>query len=186
MKILIVLSLMLSFGAFSKEMSINKGKSSVSFEIVKFKIKTMVEGKFNDFNATMKSDNGMISDLKATIKTESIDTSEPDRDKHLRSPDFFDANGHPEIVFMQTEPAKVAKSFNIKGKLTMKGTTKDVVMAVNQVQDNVYQGQLKINRNEYGVSWNKPLGFSVEVLGLVGDKVIGDDVTVKVLANFNN
>jgi polyisoprenoid-binding protein YceI len=105
--------------------TIDKNHSDASFQIRHFASK--VRGRFSDFEGTIQADPSKpeASSVVFTIKTASIDTSQPDRDKHLRSADFFDAEKFPEITFKSSkfEPAGKDK-YNVTGTLTTHGVSK--------------------------------------------------------------
>lgn len=104
------------------------------------------------------------------------------RDGHLKSPDFFDAAGHPEIKFVSTSFVKLNDSeYEIKGNLTVRETTKPVTFkakyrgAVKDQKGKVhvgFQAMLTINRMDYGLKWNN----AMEAGGLV----VGPDVNIVV------
>ena len=73
------------------------------------------------------------SQFSFEIDTATIDTNNEGRDQHLRGPDFFNTEEHPKITFETTRFEKVEKEYRLTGKLTMLGTTKEVVMPVRKV-----------------------------------------------------
>src|SRR4051812_50126375 len=82
--------------------SIDKAHSEATFQVRH--LITKVRGRFSDFEGTIQFDEAQpdVSSVSFTIKTSSIDTSEADRDKHLRSADFFAVDEHPTITFTST------------------------------------------------------------------------------------
>jgi polyisoprenoid-binding protein YceI len=112
------------------------------------------------------------------VPTEPSSTNEPQRDDHLRSPDFFDVAQHPELTFESTRIDAVDdETFRITGRLTMNGMTRDVALDAEVQGTDVdpwgndrvgleITGQL--SRGEYGMKFNQALG-SGNVL--VADKV---------------
>jgi len=95
-----------------------------------------------------------------------IDTREPQRDGHLKSPDFFDAAKYPTITFKSTKVEKAGQGkLKVTGNLTIKGTTRPVVLdvegpgaPVKDMQGNARRGltaTTTINRFDYGLEWNK-------------------------------
>lgn len=93
-------------------------------------------GRFNDFQGTFSYDekNPDKAKVNVTLKTPSIDTNYAERDKHLRSEDFFDVKKYPESSFVSTsyEPAGSGKGV-LKGKLTLHGVTKPIAVNVEQI-----------------------------------------------------
>jgi polyisoprenoid-binding protein YceI len=89
-----------------------------------------VRGEFTEFEGTLEIGKD-LSTAKAygTVKVQSIDTNEPQRDEHLRSPDFFDAAQYPEIRFESTSiEALDDEELRITGKPTIHGVTNDIVL----------------------------------------------------------
>jgi len=110
-----------------------------------------------------------------TIDTASIDTGVEDRDKHLRSADFFDADKNPKITFTSTgtSPKGTSKAA-LKGDLTIKGATKPVTLEVEVLgfaadpwghYRGGFEAKTTINRQDFGVSWNKTLEGGGSLLG---------------------
>jgi polyisoprenoid-binding protein YceI len=144
-----------------------------------------VSGKFDDFTGTIALDraNAAASSVEFTIKTASINTGDPNRDKHLRTADFFDAEKNPEIHFKSTAiaPTKTKNVYNVTGDLTMRGVTKRVTLPVEFLgfqkdpwgnERAGFQLETKLNRKDYGINWNKALDN--------GGFLVGDDVTVSI------
>lgn len=142
--------------------------SSFGFSVKHLGIAT-VRGTFGEFEGKIVLD-GNIADAKVTgsAKAASIDTSQPDRDTHLRSADFFDAETYPELTFESTSLTEVdEETFEITGDLTMHGVTKPITLkAVLQGtevdpwgNDRVgfeITGQLE--RSDWGMKFNQALG----------------------------
>ncbi|MBC9732462.1 YceI family protein [Nocardioides marmotae] len=130
---------------------------------------TTVRGAFKEFEGTARIDaaNPSASQVSLTIRTASIDTGSADRDGHLVSADFFDAEANPEITFRSTEVAKVDDdTWAITGDLTIKGVTNAVTIAFDETgsaQDPFgnlrvgFEGGTAINRKDWGLTWNAAL-----------------------------
>ena len=162
--------------------TIDKNHSDVSFQIRHFASK--VRGRFTDFEGNIQADPSKpeTSSVAFTIKTASIDTGTADRDNHLRTADFFDAAKFPELTFKSTKITPAGKDkFDVTGKLTIRGVTKEVMIPV------VYLGSakdpggnerasfelaIKLNRKDYGINWNKALDQ--------GGFMLSDDVDVTI------
>lgn len=140
---------------------------------VVFKVKhlmiTNVKGEFRKFNAEIESDGKDFTNasIKATIDASSIFTNEDNRDAHLKSADFFDVENYKELAFAGTSFTKKGEDeYELKGKLTIKGVTKDVAFTVefggvskdpwgNEKAGFSLNG--KINRTDFGLNWNAAL-----------------------------
>jgi polyisoprenoid-binding protein YceI len=158
--------------------TVDPAHSSVGFSVKHMGIAN-VRGKFTEFEGTleMKED---LSDCRAhgTVKVASIDTGEPDRDEHLRSADFFNAEQFPEVAFESTHVEAIDdESSRVKGNLTMHGVTKEIKLDVLiQGTDTDPWGKTRaglevigtLNRGDFDMKFNQALG-SGNVL--VGDKV---------------
>ncbi len=141
---------------------------------------TKVRGSFHDFegNAHLDADDPAKSSAELTIQAASIDTGQEQRDAHLRSGDFFDAESYPEIRFASTGAERVDDTYRLTGDLTIKDVTKPVTLDFEHVGSakdpygNLragFEGRASISRKEWGLSWNAALetgGF------LVSDKVV--------------
>jgi polyisoprenoid-binding protein YceI len=140
---------------------------------------TTVRGQFKDFAGTAHVDtaNPAASTVALTIQTASIDTGVADRDAHLRSSDFFDADANKDITFSSTNVARDGDDWVVTGDLTIKGVTKSVEIVfepTGSARDpfgNVrigFEGGTTINRKDWGLTWNAAL----ETGGvLVSDKI---------------
>jgi polyisoprenoid-binding protein YceI len=129
---------------------------------------TTVRGAFTEFAGTahVDSQNPSASSVKVTIKTESISTGTPDRDGHLRSADFFDAETYPEITFASTQVELVDGVWEITGDLTIKDVTRSVTIpfeSTGSARDPFgnlrvgFEGAATINRKDWGLTWNAAL-----------------------------
>ena len=129
---------------------------------------TTVRGQFTDFAGTAHIDtaNPAASKVVLTIKTGSIDTGVADRDGHLKSGDFFDAEANPEITFVSTGVERDGDDWTITGDLTMKGVAKPITIefeSTGSARDPFgnlrvgFEGATSINRKDWGLSWNAAL-----------------------------
>ena len=159
--------------------------SSAGFAIKHMMVST-VKGQFAKVSGTINLDdkNPTKSTVELTIDPATIDTHEPKRDGHLKSPDFFDVGKYPTITFKSTKIEKAGKGkFKVTGDLTMHGVTKPVTLAVDgpaPAIKNMMGGMSsgvsasgKINRKDWGLTWNKPLEAA-------GGVLVGDEVTLDV------
>jgi polyisoprenoid-binding protein YceI len=148
--------------------SADPAHSSFGFSVKHLGIAT-VRGTFGEFEGKIVLD-GELADAKITgsAKVTSIDTSQPDRDTHLRSADFFDAEQYPELTFNSTSIAELDdETFEITGDLTMHGVTKPITLKAELQGAEVdpwgndrlgfeITGQLE--RSEWGMKFNQALG----------------------------
>lgn len=142
--------------------------SELTFKVKHLMI-TSVKGEFRNFNVAVESEGEDFNNARvsATIDAGSIDTNNADRDAHLKSADFFDAENHKEITFESTELFKLDEdNFRLKGLLGMKGMKKEVVLDVDFggfVKDPYgnekagFSVNGKLNRKDWGLNWNAAL-----------------------------
>src|ERR1700742_3689240 len=109
--------------------SVDPAHSKVGFAVKHMGIAT-VRGEFTEFEGTLEIGQDLSSaKVQGTVKPQSVDTNEPQRDDHLRSPDFFDAAQFPELSFESTSiEALDDEEFRITGRLTIHGVTNDIVL----------------------------------------------------------
>src|SRR5690554_6080679 len=112
----------------SKTYLIDPSHSQVGFSVRHLGF-TKVRGRFEDFEGTLQLTPGQLDSFSADVKIKatSVDTQNGQRDEHLRSADFFDAENHPELTFRATSITNVSgDSFTVNGDLTIRGTTKPI------------------------------------------------------------
>ena len=162
-----------------RTLEIDRSHSEVAFQVRHLLSK--VRGRFNDFSGTIEFDesNPQSSRVDVTIQAASIDTGEGDRDKHLRSADFFDVDKHPTLRFVSTSVTpRDGNTYDVAGELTIHGVTREVVLPATFLgaasdpwgnTKSVFEADLTLNRKDFGLTWNAALetgGF------LVGDEVL--------------
>ena len=136
---------------------------------------TKVEGRFKSFAATIWLDRGNPADsrVELTIQTASIDTGVEDRDKDLRSPNFFDVEKYPTMTFKSTKiEAKGNDSYDVTGEFTLHGVTKTIHVPVKhtgfgklgKTEKAGFEIAFPLLRREYGIDRGIPLvGEEVEI-----------------------
>jgi polyisoprenoid-binding protein YceI len=162
--------------------------SEVEFKIKHLMIST-VTGTFGSFAASdIEMQDEDITTVKATftIDVNSVNTKNEQRDGHLKSPDFFDAAAHPEIKFIVSKFEKAdGDEYTVHGEMTMHGVTKIVKLpaefggVIKDPWGNTRAGITisgKINRKDFGLSWNSPTDS--------GGVVLGEDVKVHIALEF--
>jgi len=155
--------------------NVDPSHSEVGFQIRH--LVSQVRGKFDDYKGTIQLDPAKMenSSVELTIKATSIDTGNADRDKHLRSADFFDVAKFPEITFKSKSIKATGKDqYAATGTFTMHGVSKEITLPVT------FGGTAKdpwgnqragfaiattLDRKDYGIVWNKALDASSALLG---------------------
>jgi polyisoprenoid-binding protein YceI len=167
--------------------AIDKSHSEVSFQVRH--LVTNTRGQFDDYTGTIKMDaaNPANSSVEFTIQATSVNTFNENRDKHLRSPDFFEVEKHPTIAFKSSKVTKTGDNkYDVTGTFTMRGVSKEITLPVTflgQVKDpwgNTKAGfetTTTINRKDYGIVWNAALDQ--------GGFVLGDEVKVAINLEVN-
>ncbi|MDC0709875.1 YceI family protein [Stigmatella sp. ncwal1] len=161
---------------------IDPAHSSAQFTVTHMLI-TKVKGEFGKVTGTVNLDDkdASKSTVAASIDTTTVNTNEADRDKHLKGPDFFDVEKYPAMTFKSTSVKAAGKSkFKIVGDLTLHGVTKPVTLDVESASTEVKDpwggtrrgasATTKLNRKDFGLTWNKLLE--------TGGAVVGDEVAV--------
>jgi polyisoprenoid-binding protein YceI len=159
---------------------IDQSHSELSFRIRH--LVSRVSGQFNTWSGTITADPASLAggSVSVDIQTASIDTNHERRDTHLRSADFFDAQNHPTITFRSTRVVAQGRELQVHGNLTIRGITKPVVLEGRMLEVGGaagrrrigFEAETRINRMDYGVSWNR----AAEGGGLT----LGDEVTISI------
>jgi len=155
---------------------------SIAEFAVKHFVITTVKGRFRDLDGKLEIDeaNPENSSVTANIQVASVDTNVADRDAHLRSDDFFNAEQYPLITFQSTRVERVSDdSYKVHGNLTIRDVTRPVTL------DSEFEGEAddpwgnrraaltattQISRKEFGVKWNQALE--------TGGAVVSDNVKI--------
>ena len=157
--------------------AIDKTHSEAAFQIRH--LVTKVRGRFGDFEGAVRLVPGAPekSSVEFSIDAASIDTDVADRDKHLKSADFFDVEKYPTMTFRSTKVAKAGNgALKVTGDLTLHGVTKAVVLDVTTTPEvkgaygetrRGFAATAKLNRKDFGLTWSK----TVEAGPVVGDQV---------------
>lgn len=128
-----------------------------------------VRGHFGAFTGTIAFDPSDLTTLtaEASAETASIDTANEQRDAHLRSADFFDAEANPAVTFVSTRVENVSGStFTLVGDLTMHGVTREVAFEAEHLGTetdpwgnvrHAFEATASINRTDFGLNWNAVL-----------------------------
>ena len=154
--------------------------SEVAFSVRHLAI-SKVKGTFDAFDVTVIApENPSDATIEATIEIASVNTKQAQRDQHLRTSDFFAADEHPQMKFVSTAfHPETDGTFVLDGDLTLRGVTKPVSLKgdFGGITTDPYgstkagvEAKTKINRNDFGVSFNAALE--------AGGMMLGDDVTI--------
>ncbi|MGC1906907.1 MAG: YceI family protein [Candidatus Acidiferrum sp.] len=162
--------------------------TAAQFSVKHLAIST-VRGGFSNVKGTVLFDDADItkSSVDVTIDVSTVDTRTPDRDKDLKSDKFFDVAHYPTMTFKSTKVVQAGGGkLQITGDLTIRGTTKSVVLDVDgptaPVKDpwgnqrSAITATTKINRQDFGVKWNATMDN--------GGVVVGDEVSITIDAEM--
>jgi polyisoprenoid-binding protein YceI len=143
-----------------------------------------VRGRFTKFSGTVEGDPDDISSVKARfeVDTASIDTGDEMRDGHMRSPDFFDVENHPKMVFeTKSITPRGGDRYAVVGDLTIKGVTREIELqyehaggGTDPYGNRKFGGNLTgtIKRSQWGLTWNVPLD--------TGGWLVSDDIRIDI------
>ncbi|RDV36589.1 polyisoprenoid-binding protein [Bradymonadaceae bacterium TMQ3] len=159
----------------------------ISHSDVAFKVRHMmfakVTGRFTDWTGTLEFDaeNPSAAKTSVVIQAASINTSNEDRDNHLRSGDFFDAEKFPTLAFESTAFKTEGKKILIEGNLTIRDVTKPVTLEAEFLgkavdpwgNDRVgFNASTSINRKDFGLTWNQALE--------AGGVLVGENIEIEI------
>ena len=168
---------------FAAEYKIDTNHTKAAFSVRHLMVSN-VRGEFSKVSGTIEYDekNPAATKITATIDASTVNTSEPKRDDHLRSPDFFDIAKFPGMSFQSTSAKKTADGLAVTGDLTIHGVTRQVTLNVDGPSPEIKDpyGMLrrgasataKINRKDFGLVWNKALE--------AGGVAVGDEVSITI------
>jgi len=180
-------TLALASPAFASTWDIDPTHTDVGFS-VKHMMVSNTKGRFAGVKGTVDIDDKDLTKTKIgiTIDVKSIDTREPKRDDHLRSPDFFDVAKFPTLTFKSKSVATAGKGFKVTGDITIHGVTKEIVLDVDSITAPLKDpfggtrrgvvAHTKVNRGDFGLKWNKAIE--------AGGVVVGEEVTITIDAEL--
>ncbi|MCL5116837.1 MAG: YceI family protein [Firmicutes bacterium] len=160
--------------------SIDPTHSTVGF-VVRHLV-SKVRGSFSEFSGQIVGDPTDLTGATATfeVSMQSVTTNQADRDKHLRTSDFFDVENYPTMSFQSTRVERVDDStYTVYGNLTLRGVTKEIPVKVEYLGIGAdpwgntragFECQARINRKDFGVNWNQVLE--------AGGVMVGDNVDI--------
>lgn len=173
-------------GAFAgTKFTLDPAHTSVTFSVRHLVVST-VRGSFGSVSGEIYYDeaNPANSSVRVEIDVSSINTNNQQRDTHLKSADFLDAENYPKITFQSTAVQKQGDRWLARGNLTLKGVTKmiEIPFRLNgpikdpwgNLRFGIEAEPIKINRQDFGVTWNQVLD--------TGGVAVGDEVTIYISA----
>ena len=160
--------------------------SEVHFKVKHLVIST-VTGSFKAFDGSFEAENDDFSNAQIdfSLDVSSIDTNQGQRDTHLKSPEFFDAEKYPKMTFSSTSFTKDGDDYDLQGHLTIKDQTKPVKLSVEfgGTATDFYGNEKagfeitgKISRKEFGLTWD-----AVTEAGAI---VVGDEIKLNINVQF--
>lgn len=183
----ILLALLLGAFAFTSAQAgnfkLDNAHTSVGFKVKHLAISN-VPGTFKEYNGkfTFDEKTNSLTGLEVTIQAASVSTNDADRDKHLKAKDFFDVSEFSTITFKVTKASvKKGSVSKVAGELTIKGVTKPIVLDVKyggSAKDPwgnthlAFEAETKINRKDFGLTWNKTLE--------TGGVLVGEEVSIRI------
>lgn len=161
--------------ATGDDYTVDPAHSGVTFKISHSDL-NWIYGRFDDFSGkfTIDPSDPSKSSFSMTIRPDSVDTNQPKRDSHLRSPDFFNTKQFPAMNFASTSVKPIEGGYTVTGDFTLHGQTKPVTfdlkggktVAMKGMQKTGYTAEFTIKRSEFGITKFSPM--------------LGDDVWVTV------
>ena len=180
----LLLAVIMPAAAFGADYTIDTTHSSVQFS-VRHMMVSNVRGEFAKVTGAVSYDPNDIAATKieATIDAATINTREPKRDAHLKSADFFDVAKFPTMTFQSAKASRGAcGGLTVTGNLTLHGVTKEVAFKVDgptpEIKDQRGGARMgatataRINRKDFGLTWNRALE--------AGGVVVGEDVDITI------
>ena len=144
-----------------------------------------VKGEFSGITGTIEFDPAdlALSHVEATITAETVSTRESDTDKHLKSADFLDVRRYPFMTFSSTKIVLIGDGrYDLTGDLTIREVTREITLQVESLTPEVKDpdgqfrrgasGSTRIERKDFGLTWNKLLE--------TGGAVVGDEITISI------
>lgn len=178
--LILLFTLLISFNSYSAKLEINKEHSSLQFT-VDYMTMIKVEGRFKSFTGIFDFDkkSHLLKNVEVKIDSNSLDTNEAKRDFHLKTMDFLFTSKYPEMLFHTTDTFTLPLNKNIalSGELEIRGVKKRVAGKAKYKgtvidpwgkENHFFEFNLKVNRKDFKMNWNKKLdqgGF------LVGDMI---------------
>lgn len=194
-------TLLLTPLAFSTVYELDSAHSNIGFEVTHLGI-TKVPGKFKDFKGSFEFDEKTqtLKNLKVEVKTASVDTSNTDRDSHLKGADFFNvaAKGFDTATFQVKGPVKLTGA-PVDGTLTLNTKTQKIPMNIKfngtanfgGTNKAAFDATTTIDRTKFGITWNKEIdaakkpGMMDKVAGQAKELAVGTNIALNINVEAN-
>lgn len=147
--------------------------SSISFKARHLDV-SWIHGRFNEASGTFALDreNPAKSSFVLSIKADSVDTANPQRDEHLRQPDYFDTKQFPTIDFKSTSVKPINGGYEVTGDFTMHGRTHKITLVLKGGKEIEFKGVRRVGfSTEFSVK-RSDYGFDPSQIGLIGDEAL--------------
>ncbi len=170
-----------------KNWKIDPAHSEIKFKVKHLLVST-VTGSFGKFDAELNSDGDDFENAVISFEAEtaSINTNNAQRDGHLQSADFFDAENFPKITFVSKSFTKLSENYyELTGDITIRGTTKEVKLNVEHngnargfdgLEVAGFEITGKLNRFDFGLQWN--------AMTEAGGIVVGPEIKIEIFAEM--
>jgi len=151
--------------------------STIGFEVAY--LVGVFRGQFRDVDAKLVAD-GDGASLTGSARVASVEVKDENLVTHLQSPDFFDAERHPELTFESTDIDRFGETVTVRGEITIKGVTKPVELTgtiADPITDAYGRDRIglrletTVDRTDFGINWNLPLPS--------GEPALADDVKLE-------
>ena len=178
MKRIVLLLLLIAAPLLAKPFKVDHDHSSIGFSVKHMGLSS-VRGEFHAFSGKLEWAGASLKNMTAKIKVKSIDTGHKKRDQHLLSEDFLNQKKYPTIFFNSQSLLKTKTGYIVTGILHMNGVSNQVnfpIEVTGPIRDDRgkerigISGELELNRQDYGIKFNKLLDH--------GGVVVGNKVTV--------
>jgi polyisoprenoid-binding protein YceI len=186
-KLLMTAVAVFSIPAFASTWNAEQAHAKAYFSAKHMMLST-VTGEAGSVSATLNFDDKDVTKSKvdATIDLNDLKSGVEKRDQHLKSPDFFDVAKFPKMTFKSTKVEKAGDNLKVTGDLTIKDKTKPVTLDVQVLPEvqNPFSKQAtrgfvataKINREDWGLTWNMPLAN--------GGVLVSKDIDLRIETEF--
>jgi len=189
MKLLLTL-FTFSISLFAQSWDLDAGHAEARFKIRHMMVSN-VTGTIGGFKGTCTTDDkdeNKLTGCDVTLDVNSINTNNEKRDAHLKNEEFFNVTKFPTLTFKSTKATKTGSNWELTGKLTMHGVTKEVTLKNVELTASLkdpwggtrrgFSGTLSINRKDYGITYNKTLDNGGVALGETVDVTIDTELTL--------